>query len=183
MTPHSPSRSAGVWRLFWGCLLLALDLNLNLRFGFSLTLPLLPDLAGWLLLWLGIRELTPLRPSLALLPPFCWVLAACSAAQFFPELEALKPGWLSLLIAMMTLYTYFQLLTDVAALAEAALPDPQCARSLRTARTLIVVSRTALYCYDLLLNLPAAAVLLMVCSLCAQLYLLVVLWRIAKFAP
>ena len=69
----------------------------------------------------GVDALSSARPSLELLKPFCGVLGVYSLAQFLPALEAAAPGWLSLLISVMILYTDFQLLTDLAALAQEAL--------------------------------------------------------------
>ena len=168
----------GARRVFWGYFFLLLDFNFNL--GSSATIPLLPNVLGWFFLFRGVDTLSPARPSLALLSPFCTVLGVCSLAQFFPWLEGLSPGWLSLLLAMMTLYTHFQLLTDLAALAEASLSDGDLGKRLRSCRNFLVLSQTALYFSDLFLAATALALLLMAASLCVYVVLLLQLWGFSR---
>ena len=168
----------GTRRVFWGYFFLLLDFNLNL--GSDFTIPLLPNFVGWIFLWRGVDILSSARPSLGLLRPFCGVLGAYSLTQFLPALEAAAPGWLSLLISVMILYTDFQLLTDLAALAQEALGEGRRVKRLRTARTLIVAAKTALYCYDLVVSLTALAVVLMAVSFCVQVFLLFQLWGLSR---
>ena len=168
----------GARRVFWGCFFLLLDFNLN--FNSTVTIPLLANVIGWVFLWLGVDELARARPSLGLLKPFCIVLGACSLTQFAPAVDSLLPGWLNLLTAIMTLYTYFQLFTDLAAIAQENLWDEGLVKRLRTSRTLLVVCQTALFCYDLLISFTALALLLMVVSLSVYVFLLVQLWRLSQ---
>lgn len=168
----------GARRVFWGYFFLLLDFNLNL--GSDFTIPLLPNFVGWIFLWRGADILSSARPSLGLLRPFCGVLGVYSLTQFLPALEAAAPGWLSLLISVMILYTDFQLLTDLAALAQEALGEGRRVKRLRTARTLIVAAKTALYCYDLVVSLTALAVVLMAVSFCVQVFLLFQLWGLSR---
>lgn len=168
----------GTRRLFWGFFFLLLDFNLN--FNSTFTIPLLPNFVGWIFLWRGVEALSSARPSLGLLKPFCGVLGVYSLAQFLPALEAAAPGWLTLLLSVISLYTDFQLLTDLAALAQEALGEGRRVKRLRTARTLIVAAKTALYCYDLVVSLTALAVVLMAASFCVQVFLLVQLWGLSR---
>ena len=168
----------GTRRLFWGFFFLLLDFNLN--FNSDFTIPLLPNFVGWIFLWRGADILSSARLSLGLLRPFCGVLGVYSLTQFLPALEAAVPGWLSLLISVMILYTDFQLLTDLAALAQEALGEGRRVKRLRTARTLIVAAKTALYCYDLVVSLTALAVVLMAVSFCVQVFLLFQLWGLSR---
>ena len=168
----------GARRVFWGYFFLLLDFNLN--FNSAFTIPLLPNFVGWIFLWRGADILSSARPSLGLLRPFCGVLGVYSLTQFLPGLEAAAPGWLSLLISVMILYTDFQLLTDLAALAQEALGEGRRVKRLRTARTLIVAAKTALYCYDLVVSLTALAVVLMAVSFCVQVFLLFQLWGLSR---
>ena len=177
MNEQTVNRRAGVQKLFWGYLLLLADLNFNF---FGLNLPLLPDSVGWLLVWLGAKELAPLRPSLKLLAPFCAFLGVLGLTQFLPFLEALLPGWLTPLTLAVSLYTHFQLFTDLAALAEEDFARPEFAPRLRSARNVLVVTRTALTCAGLVLNLPWLAVILALASLCAGVYALVQLWGLFR---
>ena len=168
----------GARRVFWGYFFLLLDFNLNL--GSDFTIPLLPNFVGWIFLWRGVDALSSARPSLELLKPFCTALGVCALTQFVPSLDGLIPGWLSLFISILTLYTHFQLLTDLAALAQEALGEGRRVKRLRTARTLIVAAKTALYCYDLVVSLTALAVVLMAVSFCVQVFLLFQLWGLSR---
>ncbi len=168
----------GARRVFWGYFFLLLDFNLN--FNSDFTIPLLPNFVGWIFLWRGVDALSSARPSLELLKPFCTALGVCALTQFVPSLDGLIPGWLNLFISILTLYTHFQLLTDLAALAQEALGEGRRVKRLRTARTLIVAAKTALYCYDLVVSLTALAVVLMAVSFCVQVFLLFQLWGLSR---
>ena len=168
----------GARRVFWGYFFLLLDFNLN--FNSTFTIPLLPNFVGWIFLWRGVDILSSARPSLGLLRPFCGVLGVYSLTQFVPALEAAAPGWLSLLISVMILYTDFQLLTDLAALAEEMLDDGELAKRLRTSRTLFLLSQTAMYCYDLVLQAMGLVVLLLAVTFCVSVLLLFQLWGFSR---
>jgi len=117
-------RFSALRSIFWGTLLLFLDFDLNFRFGFSFTLPLLPNCIGFWLVARGTRSLAADRPSLGLLGPFWLALGLWSLQQFFPGLSPHIPGALSLLAALVRMYADFQLFTDLAGLAEDLLPVP-----------------------------------------------------------
>ena len=168
----------GARRVFWGYFFLLLDFNLNL--GSAVTIPLLANCVGWIFLWRGVDALAPVRPSLDLLKPFCTALGVCALTQFVPSLDALIPGWLSLLISILTLYTHFQLLTDLAALAEEMLDDGELAKRLRTSRTLFLLGQTAMYCYDLVLQSMGMVVLLAAVTFCVSVLLLFQLWGFSR---
>lgn len=165
-------------RAFWGYFFVLL--NINFTFNNVFALQLLPNTVGWWLLARVCREGKELRPSLGLLHPFCLVLAVWNVQQFFPTLESQIPGLITLLGGLVALYTHFQFLTDLAALADEALPGGEHGHKLRSARTVMVVITTLLYCYDLLFRLPALAVVMLVVGLCAYIYLLVQLWGLSK---
>ena len=168
----------GTRRLFWGFFFLLLDFNLN--FNSAFTIPLLPNFVGWIFLWRGVDILSSARPSLGLLRPFCGVLGVYSLTQFVPSLDGLIPGWLSLFISILTLYTHFQLLTDLAALAEEMLDDGELAKRLRTSRTLFLLGQTAMYCYDLVLQAMGLVVLLLAVTFCVSVLLLFQLWGFSR---
>lgn len=178
---QSVSLAGGVRRIFWGYCFLLLDFSLNFfgKFG----LQLLPDALGWALLWWGITGLAPWRPSLGLLKPFCVVLGVSSLTQFFPTLDTLLPGWLDLLLAIMTMYAHFQLLTDMAAIAQERVSDGDRAVGLRAFRNALTVCQTAMYCYDLynLVIAPPGLVLLLALGLvCLHVFLLIQLWGLSR---
>ena len=168
----------GTRRLFWGFFFLLLDFNLN--FNSTFTIPLVPNFIGWIFLWRGVDILSSARPSLELLKPFCTALGVYSLTQFVPSLDGLIPGWLSLFISMLTLYTHFQLLTDLAALAEEMLDDGELAKRLRTSRTLFLLGQTAMYCYDLVLQSMGLVVLLAAVTFCVSVLLLFQLWGFSR---
>ena len=147
-------RFSALRSIFWGTLLLFLDFDLNFRFGFSFTLPLLPNCIGFWLVARGTRSLAANRPSLGLLGPFWLALGLWSLQQFFPGLSPHIPGALSLLAALVRMYADFQLFTDLAGLAEALLPGAPLPRQLRSARTAAVLLTTLFYFQDLLLRAP-----------------------------
>ena len=147
-------RFSALRSIFWGTLLLFLDFDLNFRFGFSFTLPLLPNCIGFWLVARGTRSLAADRPSLGLLGPFWLALGLWSLQQFFPGLSPHIPGALSLLAALVRMYADFQLFTDLAGLAEALLPGAPLPRQLRSARTAAVLLTTLFYFQDLLLRAP-----------------------------
>ena len=165
-------------RAFWGYFFVLL--NFNLTFNNVFALPLLPNSVGWWLLARVCREGKELRPSLGLLRPFCLALAVWNVQQFFPTLESRIPGLVSLLVGLVSLYTHFQLLTDLAALADQALPGGEHGHKLRSARTVMVVISTLLYCYDLLFRLPELTVVVLVVSLVVYIYILVQLWGLYR---
>ena len=168
----------GARRVFWGYFFLLLDFNLN--FNSTFTIPLLPNFVGWIFLWRGADILSSARPSLGLLRPFCGVLGVYSLTQFLPALEAAAPGWLTLLLSVISLYTDFQLLTDLAALAEEMLDDGELAKRLRTSRTLFLLGQTAMYCYDLVLQAMGLVVLLLAVTFCVSVLLLFQLWGFSR---
>ena len=178
---RGPQPRAGVRKLFLGYLLLMLDFDLNLDGAFSL--PLLADSAGWGLVWGGVLDLAPRRPSLGLLAPFCSGLALFRLTQFVPLLEQLVPGWVSLLAGIVTLYTHFHLFTDLAALTGEALPGSPLPDRLRTARTVLVAASTSLHCVDLLLAAPVLDLAASLACLCAYCYALCLLWHLSQDLP
>ena len=165
-------------RAFWGYFFVLLNINLTLNHVFALQF--LPNTVGWWLLARVCREGRELRPSLGLLRPFCLALAVWDLQQFFPALEDRIPGLLTLLVGLVALYTHFQFLTDLAALADQALPGSGHGGKLRGARTVIVLADTLFYCYDLLFRLPALALVILVVFLCVSLYILVRLWGLYR---
>ena len=112
---HAGIRSA-LSRIAWAYLLIHLHFRLN-------NLDLLPDWAGYLLIFSAIGLLAGELRDLPLLRPFCILLGAVSGVDW---LSFLLTGaeftgrffLLSALITCVALYFHFQLLTDLAALAD-----------------------------------------------------------------
>ena len=112
---HAGIRSA-LSRIAWAYLLIHLHFRLN-------NLDVLPDWAGYLLIFSAIGLLAGELRDLPLLRPFCILLGAVSGVDW---LSFLLTGaeftgrffLLSALITCVALYFHFQLLTDLAALAD-----------------------------------------------------------------
>ena len=100
---HAGIRSA-LSRIAWAYLLIHLHFRLN-------NLDVLPDWAGYLLIFSAIGLLAGELRDLPLLRPFCILLGAVSGVDWLSFL-------LTALITCVALYFHFQLLTDLAALAD-----------------------------------------------------------------
>ena len=106
----------GLSRVAWGYLLLLLNFNLG-------TLNLLPDWGAYLCFLSAIALLAGELRDLPLLRPFCLLLAGAEGVDWLAVLftgQALTPRLfpLSALLTCVALYTLFQLLTDLAMLAD-----------------------------------------------------------------
>lgn len=126
---------AGLSHAAWGYFFLNFDFNLG-------TVSIFPRFVGYILFFLAITKLADERRDLKLLRPLCILLGLWSAGDW-----ALSWGggdidghvlFLDLLIAAAGLYFQFQLLTDMAALAETYQEGDLDAR-LRRRRTVYVV--------------------------------------------
>lgn len=129
-------RSLG--RIAWGYAFIYLNFNIN-------SLELLPDWAGWLLIYSALPGIAGAgEPSALLLRPLCGLLAAweglCWLLKAVGEPTELWGLWL--IAAVLTLYVHFQLFTNLASAAE-RFGCPQ-RRSLLVLRTVNVVFTTLL---------------------------------------
>ena len=167
-------RFSALRSIFWGTLLLFLDFDLNFRFGFSFTLPLLPNCIGFWLVARGTRSLAANRPSLGLLGPFWLALGLWSLQQFFP---GLSPHILPIVFVEGITK---QLFTDLAGLAEALLPGAPLPRQLRSARTAAVLLTTLFYFQDLLLRAPWLTLEAAAAGFCARAYILLRLRQLSR---
>lgn len=120
-----------------GYVLLYFDINLG-------KLSLLPDWLGFLLILRTLPALAEHVPSAALLRRLAILLIAWHAVKWSATLFNIPtesyPAWqiLSLIIAVLSLYFHFQLLTDLATLSEEhGCPQTASLRRLRTVNTLI----------------------------------------------
>ncbi len=130
----------GLTKIAWGYVFLHLNLNLG-------TLNVLPNWVGYLLFFSAITLLGDQLRDLTLLKPFCILLGARELADWlavFATGQTLM-GQFFLLDALLTcigLYFHFQLLTDLALLAEAA---GESGGGLRTCRNVDAVLRTLMF--------------------------------------
>ena len=128
-------------RMAWGYLFLFFDINLG-------SVSILPGFVGFLLLFSAIQVLAPKQRSLALLRPLCLLLAAYYLAQWVLSWfgSSLLEGFLflTLLAAAVNLYFHFQLLTDLADLAQLYQPPGHnLDQKLLNRRTVLVLLTTA----------------------------------------
>lgn len=131
------SLSASLKRIAWGWILL----HCNFNFG---TLNILPDWLGYIMILNGLAAVSKTVRSASLLYSFGIGLALWDfAGWFFALFGASIPGiWLSLFAAVVGLYFRFQLLTDLASLADAW--NCEQGNSLRKLRTIETIATTVL---------------------------------------
>lgn len=112
---NRPNLYEGLTKIAWAYVLLLVDLNLG-------SLNLLPNWAGYLLIGRAIPLLAEERRDLVLLKPFCLALGLWSAVDWLltlfglPLPELFQP--LNVVARVISIYFSFQLLSDLAALAE-----------------------------------------------------------------
>ena len=139
-------------RIAWAYLLILLNFRIN-------DLDLLPNWAGYLLIFLAIGQLSGELRNLPLLKPFCILLGIAAGVDWLalPLSGAELTGrffLLSALVACVALYFHFQLLTDLALLADGPGNAPVLARRLRVCRNIDAVLQIAV---TLLSTLPLPA--------------------------
>lgn len=144
-------------RFAWGYVFFLLNINLG-------TLEILPNWVGMLLFYKALPVLAQWQPDARLLPPLAVLLGWCEGVSWLLALvDVSLPELVSILVAVVSLYFHFQLLTNLADLAD----DLGCAqgKNLRIFRTINVLLAT---CTALPLpwaRIPLAATLLMGVSL------------------
>ena len=165
-------------RAFWGYFLILF--NFQFTFGDLFALQFLPNSLGWWML-AGVAEAGAVfRPSLGLLRSFCLGLAVWNLTQFFPWMDAWLPRAVSLLVTLVILYTHFQFFTDLAALADEALPDSGRGHALRVARTVIVVVSILFSWTDLMLAWVPMTMAIAAAGLCAYIAVVWQLWKLYR---
>ncbi len=138
MTNERQKLCRAIKHIAWAYVLLYLDINLG-------TFNILPNWLGFLLILFNLPALAEEVPSAALLRPFAILLAAWAGIEWLLKLfggaVSVDLTMLSLIIAVVTLYFHFQLLTDLASLSE-KYDCPQTARllHLRTVNTLLATA-------------------------------------------
>ena len=131
-------------KIAWAYLLILLNFRIN-------DLDLLPNWAGYLLIFLAIGQLSGELRNLPLLKPFCILLGIAAGVDWLalPLSGAELTGrffLLSALVACVALYFHFQLLTDLALLADGPGEAPVLARRLRVCRNIDAVLQIAVAC-------------------------------------
>lgn len=140
MTDNIRIRQA-LTKIAWGYVLLCLDFNLGIN---DHILDVLPDWAGYLLLFSAIALLGSELRDLLLLKPFCTLLGVVAAVDWLAVLltgQELTGRFflLQILLSCVGIYFRFQLLTDLAQLAEEHKARPDSLRFCRNAEAIIQV--------------------------------------------
>ena len=140
MTDSIPIRRA-LTKIAWAYVLLYLDFNLGVN---GHTLNVLPNWAGYLLIFSAIVLLGAELRSLLLLKPFCVLLGVVSAVDWVWILLAGQEltgrfFLFSILLLCVGIYFRFQMLTDLAGLAEEHGIRADSLRSCRNAEAVIQV--------------------------------------------
>ena len=174
-------------KIAWAYLLILLNFRIN-------DLDLLPNWAGYLLIFLAIGQLSGELRNLPLLKPFCILLGIAAGVDWLalPLSGAELTGrffLLSALVACVALYFHFQLLTDLALLADGPGNAPVLAPRLRVCRNIDAVLQIAVTLLSIL-PLPAEeawvqlpAVLLLLFWLGTRVVIAVSLFVLRGFFP
>lgn len=140
--------------IFFAYVLIYLDFNFSVN-GHALNI--LPDWAGYAILFSQLGALTAEQPSLRLLRPFALLLGINGGYdwvnRFTGDLLPGLPSWLSLIVGLISMYFHFQLFTDLADLVlrrgtdpeQGGPPRPDQVRGLLTARMVQVLLHTVIF--------------------------------------
>lgn len=121
-------------KIAWGYVLVHLHINLG-------TIDLLPDFAGYLLFLGALPAIGQVEPSALLLKPFCILLTVWNVASWVLAIIGITDfGYLpTMLISIVSLYFYFQLLTNINTIAK-TFNCPQEGRILHLRTTLTIMN-------------------------------------------
>ena len=153
----------------WGYVLIHLHFNIG-------TLDLLPDWLGCLFLFDALPVLATFVPSASLLKPFGLIITIWAGIKWILTLFSISfdTYLLSLVIALISLYFHFQLLTNLAELAKQYnCPQEKGILHVRTARTIFATISFFPFPweqYQILSILLVVIILLLVVWLCTILF-------------
>mgnify|MGYP000130401354 CR=1 FL=1 len=102
-----------IGKISWGYLFIYISLNLG-------TVNIFPSWAGFLLIYLALGAVAAIEPSAKLLKPFALLLMAEDLAEWALNIFSMTPDlyWVDVFINVIILYFHFQLLTNLADIAE-----------------------------------------------------------------
>lgn len=125
---------AAIKWIAWGYVLLHLNINLG-------TLNILPDWLGYVFFINALPILGEEEPSAPLLKPLGQLLAIWTGFVWIFELLRLNVNFhiIEIIVSAISLYFHFQLLTNLASIAEKyACPEQKRILTLRTVRTVLI---------------------------------------------
>lgn len=102
-----------IGKISWGYVLLYISINIG-------TVDILPAWLGFLLIFLALEGVASLESSASLLKPFAAILMIEAGTEWVLDMFSLMPDlyWLDVVIGVISLYFHFQLLTNLAQVAE-----------------------------------------------------------------
>lgn len=173
----------GIGRAAWGYFFLFFSVKLG-------SLELLPDFVGHLLFFSAVTLLTEENRALALLRPFCLILAALSGLEWAAALLGQAPEQLrqlsELVGSLLFLYFNFQFLTNLAQIAAAHQPPGAgLDRKLLRCRTVMTLLQTLLRLIRLIFTRIdglwlGCFLLLALAELCVGIYMMAVLFGLRR---
>ncbi|SCJ58569.1 Uncharacterised protein [uncultured Eubacterium sp.] len=100
-------------KISWGYIFIYISLNLG-------TVNIFPAWAGFLLIYLSLDAVAEMQPSAKLLKPFALLLMAEDLAEWVLNIFSMTPDlyWIDVFANVIILYFHFQLLTNLANIAE-----------------------------------------------------------------
>lgn len=125
-------------KIAWGYVFLYLNINFSVN-GHALSI--LPEWAGYLLIFMALDGVALQEPSAGSLKPFGLLLAAEAAIEWAVTLAGADWSytWITLLVVVINLYFHFQLLTNLADIARrSGSAYSRRLRVLRTAQTVML---------------------------------------------
>ena len=156
----------------WGYLFLHLHFNIG-------TLDLIPDWVGYLLILAALPVLAGEVRTASLLPPLAVGLAVWEGLKWLLNLFGGAPELplLTLLATVIALYFHFQLLTDIAVVADLhGYPKAKRIRTLRTVQTVVITAFALPLGWE---SWEYGAIILMIVGLIATFWICAVLFSLS----
>ena len=124
-------------KISWGYVFIYLSVNLG-------TVNILPAWAGFLLIYAALNAVAELEPSAGLLKPFALLLAAADLVEWVMNIfgGVIDLYWINVIVGVISLYFHFQLLTNLAQIAEAQ--GSSCVVRLRKLRSVQTIFMTVI---------------------------------------
>lgn len=127
-----------IGKISWGYFFIYLNLNLG-------TISILPPWVGFLLIYAALDTVAAMEPSAKLLKPFALLLAAEDAVEWGLTIFSITLDfyWIDIFVNVISLYFHFQLLTNLAKIAE----SQECTsasklKKLRSVQTILLTIMT-----------------------------------------
>jgi len=133
-------------KIAWGYVFIYFNFNINVDIG---TLNVFPDWVGYMMILTVLDKIGEREPSAKLLGPFGFILTIDGIARWIGSIfgsELIWP-WISVIVGLINLYFHFQLLTNLADIAQR--DGSAYAKRLRFFRTLQTIYVTAWILLDM----------------------------------